>query len=368
MADEKEIVASEEQEENQPMLDYSLPNSERSALVQKIIDSSPPQKLTPKFLDILAEYITQPTKDEKRNKYLLTSNRKVTIDKHEMSYEGLVSKFENGEDGIYNLMTEDNKNVIFTPKISITQNDIETIPGLKELREAIKQIELKLKTATKNKKALLKQLIEMRKDQYILKSSYQKPITFMKAVNSFHSIKIEEYIYLDEDGVPQVKTNSISLLNSDHVSALLCNYDKLKADTYGKLQSDAYYLLMDLENLIDETLKEDHPILFDILVAKIDKKTNEEIKKQINLKYNTSYSAEYISSLWRKKIPNLLAMRAQNNYLIWYYTFIEKGNWKRCSKCKTIKLAHNRFFSKNNTSKDHFYSICKECRNKKGGV
>ena len=47
------------------------------------------------------------------------------------------------------------------------------------------------------------------------------------------------------------------------------------------------------------------------------------------------------------------------------FTFEEKGKWKRCSRCGQIKLAHNHFFSKNNTSKDHFYSICKECRNKK---
>ena len=36
-----------------------------------------------------------------------------------MSYEGLATKFENGEDGIFNLITND-KNIIFTPKISIT--------------------------------------------------------------------------------------------------------------------------------------------------------------------------------------------------------------------------------------------------------
>ena len=47
------------------------------------------------------------------------------------------------------------------------------------------------------------------------------------------------------------------------------------------------------------------------------------------------------------------------------YTFEEKGNWKKCSRCGQVKLAHNHFFSKNSTSKDHFYSICKECRNKK---
>ena len=53
-----------------------------------------------------------------------------TILKRETSFEGLVSQFENGEDGIYNLVTHD-KNIIFRPKITITKKDIEEVPGLK---------------------------------------------------------------------------------------------------------------------------------------------------------------------------------------------------------------------------------------------
>jgi hypothetical protein len=44
---------------------------------------------------------------------------------------------------------------------------------------------------------------------------------------------------------------------------------------------------------------------------------------------------------------------------------VEKGKYKRCSRCGQIKLAHNKYFSKNKTSKDGFYSICKVCRNAK---
>ena len=44
---------------------------------------------------------------------------------------------------------------------------------------------------------------------------------------------------------------------------------------------------------------------------------------------------------------------------------IEKGKYKTCSRCGQIKLAHNKYFSKNKTSKDGFYSICKACRNTK---
>ena len=356
-------------EQEQIHLDYSLPNEQRSALVQKIIDSSPPESLSPRYLDKLAEYIVEPLeKKERKEGIILTANRKRgTIDKREISYEGLVSKFENGEDGIYNLIIND-KNVIFTPKIAITAQDIETVPGLKELVKAIKQLEEKIKTATKGRKLLYQQLKEMRKDQYILRSMFKKPITFTKATNSICNIKIVEKVVFDKDGIPTVNNgNAISLLVPEHVSILLCIYDKLKCESYGKFQSDAYYLLLDLEHLIDTYIKINYPLYFDIIVSKIDKKTNEEIQKLINDKYGTKYSIEYLSSLWKKKIPTLIATMAQNEYLEWYFTFVKKGNWKKCSKCGEIKLAHNRFFSKNNTSKDGFYSVCKDCRNKKKG-
>lgn len=54
-------------------------------------------------------------KQEKKERKILTDNRLVTVNKRETSFEGLVSQFENGEDGIYNLIT-DNKNTIFQPK------------------------------------------------------------------------------------------------------------------------------------------------------------------------------------------------------------------------------------------------------------
>ena len=46
-------------------------------------------------------------KQEKKEKSILTDNRLVTINKRETSFEGLVSQFENGEDGVYSIMTED---------------------------------------------------------------------------------------------------------------------------------------------------------------------------------------------------------------------------------------------------------------------
>ena len=60
------------------------------------------------------------TPEEKKKKEILTDNRMVTVNKRETSYQGLVSKFENGEDGIYNLIIND-KNVLLTPKVSITE-------------------------------------------------------------------------------------------------------------------------------------------------------------------------------------------------------------------------------------------------------
>lgn len=351
---------------NELKLDYTLQDpGARNELVKKIIEQTPPQRLTPKYLQLLADYLVfAMDKEERKKKNIITDNRMVTVNKRETSFEGLVEKFQNGEDGIYNIITND-KNIIFTPKISITEEDIQTIPGMKQLRDAIAQIEAQEKVATGKRRFLLKkQLIEMRKDQYVLKSTFKAPIYCLNATKSFNHIALEEKISVNEDGSLKIEGN-FSLLNPDHVSAVLCNYSRIKQDCWGQFSSDAYYMIQDLEKLVDETLEKDFPLYYDLLIYKIDGKTNEEIQSLLERDYGVRHSVEYISSLWRNKIPKMIAEQARKDWLIWHYTFEEKGQWKKCSRCGQIKLAHNMFFSKNNTSKDGFYSICKDCRNAK---
>lgn len=347
-------------------LDYSLETpEERNELVKKIINNTPSEQLTPRYLEILSDYIIfAMDKQERKQKQILTDNHMVTVNKRETSFEGLVGRLENGEDGIYNMIAND-KNIIFTPKFQITQQDIAEIPELKQLVDAIAEVEKAEKKAVGKKKFLLKkQLIAMRQDQYVIRSAYKPPIYCMNAIKSFSKIDFDENVSISGDD--EIEDNSlVSFFNPKHVSALLCNYSRLKEDAWGKFYSDSYFLMEDLDTLIEKTLRDSYPMYYDLLIYKIDGKQNLEIQSLLNQKHNVKHSVEYISSLWRNKIPKLLSEQAQEDYLIWYYTTQKKGKWKKCSRCGEIKLAHNKFFSKNKTSKDHFYSICKCCRNKK---
>lgn len=347
-------------------LDYSLESAEeRNELVKKICAEAAPEQLTPRYLEILSDYIIfAMDKQERKSKKVLTENRMVTVNKRETSFQGLAGRLENGEDGIYNMIAND-KNIIFTPKTSITDKDIEDIPALKDLRQAIEEVEEQEKLACGKKKYLLKkQLIEMRQDQYVIKNTYRRPIYFLNAIKGFSKLCLDETITINADG--GVESNgSVSLYNPKHISALLCNYSKLKEEAWGKFWSDSYYLMEDLDVLIDKTLKENYPLYFDLLVYKIDGKSNAEIQELLLEDYGTKHSVEYISSLWRNKIPKMIAEQAQKDYLTWYYSTQEYGHWKRCSCCGEYKLANNKFFSRNNTSKDGYYSLCKVCRNKK---
>ena len=362
----KSLERQANQEDDKIKLDYTIESpQERTELVKKIVESLPPQRLTHRYLQILANYIIfAMTKQQRKSKKINTDNRMVTINKRETSFQGLISKFENGEDGIYNLITED-KNIIFTPKISITEEDINTIPALKELREAIKSVEqIEKKARGKRKFLLKKQLIQMRQDQYVIKNSYKQPIYCLNAVRNFNNMRFDDNIKINKNGTIEDKS-LISFFNPKHISALLCNYSRLKEDCYGRFYTDGYYLMEDLDTLIEKTLKEKYPLYYDLMIYKIDGKQNIEIQKLLEKKHGIKHSVEYISSLWRNKIPKLLSEQAVKDYLEWYFTIKEKGKWKKCSRCKQIKLAHNEFFSKNNSSKDGFYSICKCCRNQK---
>ena len=358
-------VDEEDSKRPYPRLDYTITDpQERNQKVHEIVNSVSPEKLTPYYLEQLTKYLTE-TPENKKEKKVLTDNRMVTINKRETSYEGLVAKLENGEDGIYNFMTGGDKNILLVPKIQITEDDIATIPGLKELREEIKKVEIRQRAARGKQKFLLtKQLIEMRQDQYVLKSSYKPPVAMMKVTKSVNQIDLDEHLIVDENGDP-VSDCLVSLFDPHHVCCLLCNYSKLKEDCWGHFDSDWWYLMENLDNLLERALKEDYPILYDIVIYKIDGLQNKDIAARIKQDYDVSYSVEYLSAVWRKKIPKIIADKAKEEWIVWHYTYEEKGKWKRCSRCHEIKLAHPYFFTRNKTAKDGWYSMCKCCRNKK---
>ena len=344
-------------------LDYSLQTpEERNELVKQILAEDP--NPSEKYMEVLADYlILCMEKQEKKEKHILTDNRMATVNKRECSFEGLVSQLENGEDGIYNLISE-NKQTIFQPKVTITKKDLEEIPPLKQLREAIEVWEAKLKvTEGRDAFTIKKALIEMRKDQYIIKNAYRRPVVPNKITRSKSVIKLEDKTHLfDEDGYPIPE--GVSLLDPAVCSAILCNYSRLKQDSWDQFDGDTWYLMHDFDVISDKALK-DYPLYERIVEYKIDGMQNIDIQVAIQAEFGIKHSLEYISSLWRNKIPKLIASAAEDDYLDWYYREVERGKYKRCSRCGQIKLAHNKYFSKNKTSKDGFYSICKCCRNSK---
>lgn len=292
----------------------------------------------------------------------ISENHASTIARRETSFEDLADSFAN-RDEIYSLINDNPRGSIFRPHISITQRDIEEVPGLAALRRDIQNWEALLKRTEGKPAYLIKRaLIQMRKDQYLMKQEFRHPISFNAVTHSqaphpplpdtsYFDIKTKTYI-----------AQGVSLASPKAISAILSNYSRLKQDSAGCFDSDLYWLLEDFDRLADYALAQ-LPIYEAIATLKIDGKTNAEIAEYIYATFNKRYSPGYISSIWCNKIPQTIALTAAR-----YYTerAFRQHNlpFKQCSRCGKLKPASPLFFTHNSSSKDSYYSICKNCRAK----
>ena len=98
----------------------------------------------------------------------------------------------------------------------------------------------------------------------------------------------------------------------------------------------------------------------EILDLKIDKTKNQDIADYINKKYEKSYTANYISTIFRQKIiPRINETAEFHAKIVENLSFPE--NFKKCTGCGKILLIDSEKFVRKSRSKDGFSTRCKIC-------
>lgn len=181
--------------------------------------------------------------------------------------------------------------------------------------------------------------------------------------------KLNPYTYSDEELDRLIryywdkKSQSRPLLFFDfreleHVYELLNQWEELEEFQTTDLNSNLNKLLDTLKYYVEMTdLTEAQREILDL---KINKTKNSDIASCINKKYGKSYTANYISTIFRQKIiPSINQTAIFHALVIENMCFTE--NFKKCRGCGKWLLIDAENFVRKSRSKDGFSAKCKIC-------
>lgn len=101
----------------------------------------------------------------------------------------------------------------------------------------------------------------------------------------------------------------------------------------------------------------------EILDLKIKKVKNQDIAALVNKKYQKSYTANYISTIFRQKIIKQINDAAAFHEKVVSNLFFPE-EFKKCTCCGKVKLICSENFVKKSRSKDGYTNRCKDCDKK----
>ena len=147
--------------------------------------------------------------------------------------------------------------------------------------------------------------------------------------------------------------------NLEHVYELFGQLNELK-ESVDDLPVDSTLRQM-LETLEFYIARSDlNEIQKEILQMKVDKNRNQDIATHINKRFGKTYTANYISTIFRQKIiPNINQAAHHHAEVVENLCFPE--NFKKCTGCGKILLIDANNFMRKSRSKDGFASRCKIC-------
>lgn len=147
--------------------------------------------------------------------------------------------------------------------------------------------------------------------------------------------------------------------NLEHVYNLFLMYFDIEdSSVLDDIDKSADFLLKTLIYYMDRAdLTEPQK---EILNLKVNGLKNQEIAERINAKYGSSYSANYISTIFRQKIIKSVNEAAEYHRLILENLFFPE-EFKKCICCGETLLRHSKNFVRKSRAKDGFVNKCKRC-------
>ena len=170
---------------------------------------------------------------------------------------------------------------------------------------------------------------------------------------------VREYWNKKEQARPQL---FFSFEEIEHVYELFGQLEEFEEDLDAlPIESNLRRLLETLKYYIEQT--ELTEVQLEILDLKIGKTKNQDIADLINKKYGKSYTANYISTIFRQKIIPRINNTARFHALIVENICFEE-NFKKCNGCGRWLLIDSENFVRKSRSKDGFSTKCKACDKK----
>lgn len=367
-------------------------------------------KLTKKELNLVTDYILygkeQDGKSMVDKKEIFIKTKYSSYNKQEpLSLEELMESPTFDESQLIKEKTQYKKIKPFLDK-----EKCKNIPGMKELWEKINKIDriIKLvtgeeqpKTNEKIPKLSSKQLytlkhtlIELRREQYLLKDSvypeigtrknignyYSNPIDYQlnysvfpcglmkekndiefiepfKSKKEFKSFNIEEKI----SRLEKQNKHYFNFLDKNHIYQLCLNYYDIKAQIEKIPDSPLHNLLWTLDFYVEKANLSPQQKL--ILEDKKKRFLNKEIVKHLENELGIHHQENYISTIWNK-ITEQIAAAADLNYDEWLAKDYAAA-WKKCNCCNRMLLRDSRNFVRKSKAVDGLTNCCKRCDQKK---
>ena len=396
-------------------LDFNLVTSSER---RDFIRSKDLSKLTPKEIELCSNYILY-GKDEDKDLTSIVDRKEVQIKTKFQSYSKTepVSLDALLESPTFNESLLRRTSTVYKKvKPKIDREKVKDIPGMKELWKEIDRVQRIIDINTgkvempedyqplsqKTIYYLKHNLIEMRRDQYLLKDSAlptlpppQNKATYYGSIqdaqmnypvyprgimrcendkdfceprsNKGKEVKVKNI----EEEILQRQINNkpyFSFLDKNHIYQLILNYWEIKAAIENIPDSPLHGLLWTLDFYIEKANLSEQQLL--IVRDKKFRLPNKEISKNLEKELNITHQENYISTIWNK-ITGLIADAAELNYDEWINRNYDKS-WKVCNCCHKELLRDPRNFVKKSKSTDGLTGRCKRCdkeirQKKKGG-